>query len=162
MRFRATLAQVNALLILLASQPALSEETAPQKPAVRACSRPEVPPLPSPPTERDRHDQNLRHRLRSRECEIEARRRSEPDGSQSCYFGPELVRISNQRYEEIWQAHKLDRVELWHALLSETEDPNLPPIEVRVVSKSGTSCKPDYDRQLLDEVEALLKQLNVR
>lgn len=161
-RSGAALEFVAALLILFAAPPALSEDTPPEKPAVWVCSRPEVPPLPSQPTARDVYDQNLRHRLRARECEIESRRRSEPNGTESCYFGPEFVRITNERYEEIRQAHKADPVELWHAILSEPEDPNQPPIEIRITSKSGPTCKSDYDRELQDEVDALTKELNVR
>lgn len=149
-RFRAGFFAVGALLLLGAT------------PAPDVCSAPQVPPLPSPASERDLKDQNLRHQLRAKECELEARRRSDPGGMQSCYFGPEFVRISNERYEELRQAHKADPVELWHAILSEPEDPNLPALEIVVTSKSGPNCKNDYERQLEAEIDALAKQLNVR
>lgn len=150
MRFRAALPAVGALLLLGAT------------PEPNVCSAPEVPPLPSPASERDRHDQRIRYQLRAKECELEARRRADPGGMQSCYFGPEFVRISDERYEEIRQAHKADPVELWHAILSEPEDPNLPALKVVVSSKSGPNCKNDYERQLEAEIDALTKQLNVR
>jgi hypothetical protein len=97
---------------------------------------------------------------RAIECELEAPPTSR--WPESCYFGPEYARISNERYEEIWQAHKSDPVELWHALLSEPEDPNLPAIELRVTSKSGPNCQSDYERKLESEASAIQKQLNFR
>lgn len=150
LRLRAVSSAVGALLLLGAT------------PEPKVCSAPEVPPLRSPASERDREDQKIRHQLRAKECELEARRRADPGGLQSCYFGPEFVRISNERYEEIRQAHKADPVELWHAILSEPEDPNLPALEIVVTSKSGPNCKNDYERQLEAEIDALAKRLNVR
>ncbi len=162
MRFRVALCNVGALLLLGAAEPARAQVADAKPPASKICTIPDVPPLPSQPTARDVQDQSLRHRLRSVECELEARRRIDPEGMESCYFGPEFVRISNERYEEIRQAHKADPVELWHALLSEPEDPNLPAIEIRITSKSGPTCKSDHDRKLEDEIDALTKELNVR
>ena len=162
MRRLPTLGGVGALLLLAAAAPAPAQDAAPKPTSPVVCSAPEVAPLPDPPTERDLRDHALRHRIRSKECELEARRRADPEGMQSCYFGPELVRISNERYEEIRQAHKADPVELWHAILSEPEDPALPAIEIRITSKSGPNCKSDYERQLEAEVNALMKELNVR
>jgi hypothetical protein len=152
----------GALLVLVATPTARAQVTRPEPPAAAPCSQPALPPLPSEPSARDLRDQGLRVRLRAIECELEARRRIAPDGTESCYFGPEYARISNERYEEIWQAHKSDPVELWHALLSEPEDPNLPAIELRVTSKSGPNCKSDYDRKLEREAEAIQKELNFR
>ena len=162
MRFAAQWMTGFALLILLAPTAARAQEVKPVPPSAGTCTRPELPRLPSAPTARDLHDQGLRARLREIECEIEARARLAPGGQQSCYFGPEFVRISNERYEEIRQAHKSDPVDLWHALLSEREDPNLPAIEIRVTSKSGPNCKSDRDRLLEDEANAMQKELNIR
>ena len=162
MRHRTAAATCLALLGATAWQAAAADDAKSPPTAPWTCTRPELPPLPSQPTERDLRDQKLRGRLREIGCEIDGRRRLEPGGQESCYFGPEYARITNQRYEEIWQAHKADPVELWHALLSEPEDPNLPPIEIRVVSKSGPNCKSDYDRKLEAEEEALQKELNFR
>ena len=152
----------GALLVLVATPMARAQDTKPKPPSAGPCSQPELPPLPSEPSARDVRDQGLRVRLRVIECELEARRRIAPTGTESCYFGPEYARISNQRYEEIWQAHKSDPVELWHALLSEPEDPNLPAIEIRVTSKSGPNCQSDYERKLESEASAIQKQLNFR
>ena len=162
MRHRAASAIAVALLVAGAASAARADDAKPAKPAAYACTRPEVPPLTGDPSPRDLHDQGLRFRLRELECKIETLRRLEPGGHERCYFGPEYARISNQRYEEIRQAHKSDPVELWHALLREPEDPNLPPIEIRVTSKSGPNCKTDQDRQLEAEVSALQKELNFR
>jgi len=159
---RSLVALSSAGLLVLAATTVLAEETKPPKPAPWTCTRPEIPPLPNEPSERDLRDQSLRVRLREIECEIDARNRLEPGGQESCYFGPEFARISNQRYEEIRQAHRGDPVELWHALLREPEDPNLPPIEIRVTSKSGPNCKSDYDRKLEAEANAIQKELNFR
>jgi len=73
-----------------------------------------------------------------------------------------MLDVPASRYEEIRQAHKSDPVELWHALLAEPEDPNLPPIEIRVTSKSGPNCKSDQDRKLEAEASAIQKELNFR
>jgi hypothetical protein len=148
--------------VALAARADDPKPAAPAPPSAGICTRPEVPPLTRDPSPRDLHDQGLRFRLREIECQIDALARLEPGGQESCYFGPEYARISNQRYEELWQAHKSDPVELWHALLSEPEDPNLPPIELRVTSKSGPNCKSDHDRQLESEAEAIQKELNFR
>ena len=163
MRALAALAAGAAsLLSITAPTAARAEDPKPKAPAPWTCTRPEVPLLPSEPSARELRDQGLRLRQREIECELDARRRRAPDGVESCYFGPEFARISNQRYEEIRQAHKSDPVELWHALLSEPEDPNLPPIEIRVTSKSGPNCKSDYDRKLEAEADAIQKELNFR
>ena len=162
MRHRAASAIWVVLLVAGAATAARADEAKPAKPAVWVCTRPEVPPLTSDPSPRDLHDQGLRFRLREIECKIDALERLEPGGHESCYFGPEYTRISNPRYEEIRQAHKSDPVELWHALLSEPEDPNLPPIEIRVTSKSGPNCKSDQDRKLEAEASAIQKELNFR
>lgn len=162
MRFRAAAMAGGTLLVFAAAPAARAQDTKPEAPAPWTCTRPEVPPLPSKPSARDLHDQGLRFRLRTIHCEIDARRRLEPEGQEICYFGPELARISNERYEEIWQAHKGDRAELWHALLAEPEDPNLPPIVIRVTSKSGPNCGSDDDRKLESEASAIQKELNIR
>jgi len=162
MRHRAASAIWVALLIAGAALAARADEAKPAKPAAWVCTRPDVPPLTKNPSARHLHDQGLRQRQREIECELDARRRLTPDGVESCYFGPEWLRISNPRYEEIRQAKKSDPVELWHALLSEPEDPNLPPIEIRVTSKSGPNCKSDQDRKLESEAEAIQKELNFR
>lgn len=162
MRHRAASAACLALLVAGSALGARADEPKPAKPAPWSCTRPEVPPLPSNPSPRDRHDQSLRFRLRELECKIDALKYLQPEGHETCYFGPEYARISNQRYEEIRQAHKSDPVELWHALLREPEDPNLPPLEIRVTSKSGPNCKSDDERKLEAEASAIQKELNFR
>jgi hypothetical protein len=114
------------VLVVAAALAVRGEDAEPPKPAPFVCTQPQLPPLPRDYTKRDLDDHRLRARLREIECELEFRRRA--GGTESCYFGPEYARITNQRYEEIRQAHKSDPVELWHALLREPEDPNLPPI----------------------------------
>ena len=162
MRARGAVVTGLALLLAAVSTTARAEDAKPAAPAPWSCTRPEIRPLPSEPSARDLRDRGLRARLREIECEIDARRHVEPGGQESCYFGPEYARISNERYEEIRQKHKSDPVELWHALLSEPEDPNLPPIEIRVTSKSGPNCKSDYDRKLQADADAIQKELNFR
>jgi hypothetical protein len=153
----------TALLVTASALAARGEDAKPApKRAPFVCTRPQLEPLPSDATPRDRHDRGLRARLREVECELEFRKHTAAGAGESCYFGPEFTRISNQRYEEIRQAHKSDPVELWHALLREPEDPNLPPIEIRVTSKSGPNCGSDRDRQLEAEANALQKELNFR
>jgi hypothetical protein len=159
MRRSAATAAWLALLVVAAAPTARAEDA---KPAPWTCTRPELSPLPREPTARDLHDHGLRARLREIECELERRRSLGAGALESCYFGPEYARITNERYEEIRQAHKGDPVELWHALLREPEDPNLPPIEIRVSSKSGPNCADDRDRKLEAEADAVLKELNVR
>ncbi len=164
MRHRLALLLALALVSALPPSRSLAEDAkpAPKPRAPFVCTRPQLTPLPADATPRDLHDQKLRARLREVECELDFRRSAGADGSESCYFGPEFTRISNQRYEEIRQAHKGDPVELWHALLREPEDPNLPPIEIRVTSKSGPNCRDDRDRALEAEANALHKELNFR
>jgi len=162
MRITARFVAAGALFVVLSAPSARAQDAKPVPPTAGTCTQPELSPLPTAPTARDLHDRGLRARLRDVECEIEARARLAPGGVETCYFGPEFVRISNERYEEIRQAHKSDPVDLWHALLTEPEDPNLPAIEIRVTSKSGPNCKSDRDRQLEDEADALHKALNVR
>jgi hypothetical protein len=139
-----------------------AQEAKPAPPAAWTCTQPAVPPLPDPPTARDVRDQALRVRLRELLCALDSRRRLALVGQEKCYFGPELVRIPRARYDEIQKAYKSDPVELWHALLSEPEDPNAAPITVRVVSKSGPNCDDDYERKLEDEAAAIQKELNFR
>ncbi|MEX2205026.1 MAG: hypothetical protein WEF50_02225 [Myxococcota bacterium] len=162
MRQRSASALGLALLVAGATLAARADEPKPAKPAPWSCTRPQVPPLASNPSPRDQHDQTLRFRLREIECKMDALKHLQPDGQETCYFGPEYARISNQRYEEIRQEFKHDPVELWHALLREPEDPNLPPLEIRVTSKSGPNCKSDADRKLEAEASALQKELNFR
>ncbi len=139
-----------------------AQDAQPAPAATPTCTQPEVPPLPDAPTQRDLRDQALRVRLRELLCALDSRRRLGLVGQEKCYFGPELVRIPPARYDEIRAAYKSDPVELWHALLSEPEDPNAAPITVRVVSKSGPNCEDDYERKLEDEAAAVQKELNSR
>lgn len=162
MRFPAALLTGSVWLILVAAPLARAQDAKPAPPSVWTCTRPEVSPTSSEATPRDVRDHALRVRLRTIECELDGRRRIAPDGNESCYFGPEYARISNERFEEIRQAHLADPVELWHALLSEPEDPNLPAIELRVSSKSGPNCQSDHDRKLEVEADAIQKELNFR
>ena len=162
MRFHAAILIGAALHSSITTPAARAQDAKPAPPAVGLCTRPEVPPTSSEATPRDLRDHALRVRLRTIECELDGRRRVSPDGIESCYFGPEYARISNERYEEIRQAHRSDPVELWHAILSEPEDPNLPAIEIRVVSKSGPNCQSDRDRKLEAEANAIQKDLNFR
>lgn len=164
MRVLAALLTVTgaALISSLPAPAARAQDAKPAPASVWTCTRPEVAPTSSDATPRDVRDHDLRVRLRTIECELDGRRRIAPDGNESCYFGPEYARISNERYEEIRQAHQTDPVELWHALLSEPEDPNLPPIEIRVTSKSGPNCQSDRDRKLEIEAGEIQKELNFR
>jgi len=162
LRRAAVCALGGASLLLLAATISHADEEKPAPRAPWSCTRPQVPPLPSEPTARDVRDHGLGTRLRTVQCELDMRRHLEPAGTESCYFGPEYARISNQRYDELRSAHKDDPVELWHALLAEPEDPNLPAIELRVSSKSGPNCKSDYERKLESEADALQKELNFR
>ncbi len=161
-RFLAALLTGSAVLGWVAAPAARAQDAKPAKPSVWTCTRPEVAPTSSDASPRDVRDHALRVRLRAIECELDGRRRIAPDGNESCYFGPEYARISNARYEEIRQTHLTDPVELWHALLSEPEDPNLPPIEIRVTSKSGPNCQSDRDLKLEAEANAIQKELNFR
>lgn len=163
MRAHAALAAGAASLLSIAAPiSARAQDQKPKPPPAWTCTRPEVPALPSEPTERDLRDQPLRQRLRALQCELDTRRHLAPERQESCYFGPETVRISAKRYDEIRAAHKDDPVELWHALLSEPEDPTARPIEARVMSKSGPNCGDDRDRVLEDEIDAIQKELNFR
>jgi hypothetical protein len=164
MRARAALAAGAASLLALAAPAAArAQDEKPPPPAVWTCTRPEAPALPDHPTERDMRDRALQERLRALQCELDARRHLENAQPQErCYFGPETVRIPAKRYDEIRAAYKDDPVELWHALLSEPDDPNARPIQVRVNSKSGPHCGDDRDRALEDEIDAIQKDLNFR
>lgn len=162
MRARTALAAGAASLLSLALPHAPhAQEAKPPPRAAWSCTRPEVPALPDRPTERDLRDRALQERLRKLQCELDARRLA-PSRQETCYFGPESMRIPGKRYDEIRAAYKDDPIELWHALLSEPEDPNAPPITVRVNSKSGPRCGDDRERQLEDEIDATQKDLNFR
>jgi len=163
MRARAALAAGAASLLSIALPNApRAQDAKPPQPPPWSCTRPEVPALPNEPTDRDVHDRALQERIRKLQCELDARRHLAPARQESCYFGPESVRIPPARYDEIQKTYKSDPVELWHALLSEPEDPNARPIEVRVVSKSGPNCGDDRERKLEDEIDAIQKELNFR
>jgi hypothetical protein len=149
------------LAITLGDAPRAQDAKPPRAPPWK-CTRPDVPPLPDEPTERDLRDRALQERMRRLQCELDARRHLAPARQEACYFGPENVRIPPARYDEIREKYKSDPVELWHALLSEPEDPNARPIVVRVVSKSGPNCGDDRERKLEDEIDAIQKELNFR
>ncbi len=161
-RHRFASAVCLALFVAGVAFGARADEPKPAKPAPWTCTRPELPPPPGELTASDLHERRLRARLREVECELDFRNQLGSGSNEVCYFGPEYTRITNERYEEIRQKLKHDPVEFWHALLREPEDPNLPPLEIRVTSKSGPNCKDDRDRQLEAEANAIQKELNFR
>jgi hypothetical protein len=162
MRAHARRARLGLALLCAYSAAPIALATEEAKPAAWVCPLPAVPPLPPEPDPRETKEFGTRTRLRMLECEIERRKKLGLSNESPCYFGPAWVRMSPKREAELRKAHAADPVELWHALMIEPDDPDAVPNEVRVRSKSGPNCDPDYDDNLEREAAALRKELNFR